>query len=133
MIQAVLDRVLREYLDAKIQPHGGHPLASFLRNDAPVLIREAVSMDSELEVEGSPGRGVWVSSPWIAVFDRLVTESAQEGYYPVYLFAPSMERVYLSFNQGGLRALGSQLHRGAPLDASPQATYGRVSPAIAEG
>jgi 5-methylcytosine-specific restriction enzyme MrcB-like protein len=33
-------------------------------------------------------------------FDPLITETVQEGYYPVYLFTRSVDAVYLSMNQG---------------------------------
>ena len=39
-------------------------------------------------VEGSVGKGNWAETPWIAIFDPLVRESAQQGYYVVYLFRP---------------------------------------------
>jgi hypothetical protein len=38
--------------------------------------------------------------PWLAVLDLEVTTTAQEGLYIVYLFADTLERVYLSMNQG---------------------------------
>lgn len=38
--------------------------------------------------------------PWIAVFDKSITQSATEGYYIVYLFRADMSGVYLSLNQG---------------------------------
>ena len=51
--------------------------------------------------------------PWLAVLDLEVTATAQEGLYVVYLVASSLDRVYLSMNQGAtahrdrFRALGS--------------------------
>jgi 5-methylcytosine-specific restriction protein A len=41
----------------------------------------------------------WARGPWAAVFNRLVTDSAQRGFYPVYLFAEDMSGLYLSLNQ----------------------------------
>ena len=38
--------------------------------------------------------------PWLAVLDTEVTATAQEGLYVVYLFAETLDRVYLSMNQG---------------------------------
>jgi 5-methylcytosine-specific restriction protein A len=51
-------------------------------------------------VAGSIGRGRWATTAWIAVFDPLVTTSAQRGYYVVYLFRTDGSGVYLSLNQG---------------------------------
>lgn len=36
----------------------------------------------------------------MAVFNKEITESAQRGYFIVYLFREDMEGVYLSLNQG---------------------------------
>lgn len=38
--------------------------------------------------------------PWIAFLDPDVTTTATDGLYVVYLFSTSLERVYLSMNQG---------------------------------
>lgn len=66
----------------------------------PQLFAQAFPNDSDLIWEGSAGKGNWSDAPWIAAFDPLVTESAQRGYYPVYLFDSSLTSVYLSLNQG---------------------------------
>lgn len=42
----------------------------------------------------------WATTPWIAVFDRLVTESAQRGHYVVYLIDRDGSGGYLSLMQG---------------------------------
>lgn len=52
------------------------------------------------KVQGSRGRGRWAETVWVSAFDRLVTETAQRGYYIVYLFKRDGEGVYLSINQG---------------------------------
>ncbi|HIE80022.1 MAG TPA: DUF3578 domain-containing protein [Nitrospinaceae bacterium] len=51
-------------------------------------------------VQGSAGQGNWARCPWVAVFDILITETAQTGYFPFYLFREDMKGVYLSLNQG---------------------------------
>jgi hypothetical protein len=38
--------------------------------------------------------------PWLAVLDVEVTTTAQEGIYVAYLFADTLDRVYVSINQG---------------------------------
>lgn len=38
--------------------------------------------------------------PWVAVFNRKITTSAQAGYYVVLLFAADLSRCWLSLNQG---------------------------------
>ena len=38
--------------------------------------------------------------PWVAVFNRNITASAQTGYYMVLFFAADLSRCWLSLNQG---------------------------------
>lgn len=56
--------------------------------------------DASYTIKGSIGQGNVSEVPWICVFDRQLTESAQHGYYIVYLFNSRMTGVYLSLNQG---------------------------------
>ncbi|WP_022932091.1 MrcB family domain-containing protein [Treponema bryantii] len=51
-------------------------------------------------VEGSCGTGGWTYTPWIAIFRKTETESAQRGIYVVYLFNKECNKVYLTLNQG---------------------------------
>jgi 5-methylcytosine-specific restriction enzyme A len=75
-------------------------LARQLREDAPKALTPLLAEPQRYKVEGSPGQGNWAKVPWISVFDILITESAQSGYYPVYLFRADRAGVYLSLNQG---------------------------------
>ena len=78
-----------------------HDLARFIEKDFPVLITEQLSINSKLyATEGSVGQGKWTDTPWISVFDKDITTSAQKGFYIVYLFRKDMKGVYLSLNQG---------------------------------
>src|SRR5690606_13649385 len=45
--------------------------------------------------------------PWIAIYDKRITTTAQEGVYIVYLFSADMERVYLTLNQGCTRLIST--------------------------
>lgn len=55
---------------------------------------------NQYEIKGSVGQGMLSEVPWIGVFDRDITTSAQHGYYIVFLFKPDMSGFYLSLNQG---------------------------------
>src|ERR1043166_1162798 len=94
-IQEVLDR----YPAARLEDLTNHPVAALISHDLADEIREQVESDS-YKVTGSPGRGNWAETPWVSVFDRLVTETAQRGFYIVYLFRRDGTGVYLSLNQG---------------------------------
>ena len=92
--------VLNGYALAKNETFEGHALAQKIRVELPKSIRAALpGEDLLLLIKGSAGQGAWARGPWAAIFDRLVTNSAQRGFYPVYLFAEDMKGVYLSLNQ----------------------------------
>jgi 5-methylcytosine-specific restriction protein A len=99
-IREDLLQVLQSYPAAKLESFSGHATAQFVRRGLPSSIRNALpAADELLLVKGSAGQANWVRGPWVAIFNRLVTESAQRGFYPVYLFAEDMSGVYLSINQ----------------------------------
>lgn len=99
MIRNTLKTVAGRYLDAKVEQFKGHPLATFLRNEAIREITDVVS-DTNLFYKGSAGQSKWAEVPWIGAFDPIVTSSARRGYYVAYLFAADMGRVYLSLTLG---------------------------------
>ncbi|MFT3806053.1 MrcB family domain-containing protein [Arenimonas sp.] len=106
-IRSGLSRVLSEYLAASKQPFTAHPLANFIRTDLKDAVRDQSGAPDHLLFKGSAGQGTWAKGPWIGIFDQLVTDSAQRGYYPVYLFREDMQGVYLSLNQGMTEAKAS--------------------------
>ena len=112
MIRDVLLLIAEQYRDASIAPLKAHAVAEFVRQEAPLQIRESIGNDRYV-VEGSPGQGNWAEVPWIAVFDPTVTTSATRGYYVVYLFAKDMTAVYLCLGQGTTAVreeFGAQTH-----------------------
>ena len=83
-----------------------HHFGSFIRNDIPNEIRVKSGFDqSKYIVKGSNGAGRWTTVPWIAVFDRRITESAQRGVYIVYLLNKDTKALYLTLNQGATDVL----------------------------
>ena len=75
------------------------PFASKVRNDIPKLIRAQLT-EKIYKVEGSVGQGNWAKVPWIGVFDKRVTTSAQRGVYIVYLLNKTTKELFLTLNQG---------------------------------
>ena len=100
MLHEAFVRIITEYPLAKTQQLTDHPLANFIRQNVPVILQNTFPQHTDLQWAASPGQGRWSDAPWIAVFDPLVTETPQEGYYPVYLFTRTLDAVYLSLNQG---------------------------------
>lgn len=64
------------------------------------LFSRASLLESEYKIEGSVGKGEISEIPWICVFDKDITQSAQTGFYIVYLFRADLSGFYISLNQG---------------------------------
>ena len=101
-IQEGLLRILNNYLPEKRQSFKQNNLAIFLRNDIIDIISNHVPLlrEDQYLLKGSAGAGNWAEIPWICIFNKNITNSAQRGIYLVFLFSSDMEKVYLSFNQG---------------------------------
>ncbi|WP_445300041.1 MrcB family domain-containing protein [Microcoleus sp. AT3-A2] len=69
-------------------------------NVVPKSIIASLELPEIYSVKASAGNGSWAKVPWIAIFNKLVTESVQSGFYCVYLFRAEFSGVYLSLNQG---------------------------------
>jgi 5-methylcytosine-specific restriction enzyme A len=99
-LNAALNLFLEEYPEATKQEFAGNPVAEFVRRDVPAVVHEVIPASDRYIVHGSAGQGHWARVPWIAVFDRLITETAQNGYYVVYLVREDFAGAYISLNQG---------------------------------
>jgi 5-methylcytosine-specific restriction enzyme A len=97
-LQAGLERVLSEYPTAVREPLTAHPLAELIRGPLAEEFQQEVG--PTYLVTGSPGQGNWAATPWVSVFERSITTTAQRGFYLVYLFRGDGAAVYLSLNQG---------------------------------
>ena len=123
MLREAFVQIFSEYSKAKNEESKNHPFARWVIYDLPTIFKTEMAEFPDILWVASAGKGRWADAPWIAAFDPLVTETAQAGFYPVYLFNRSFDRVYLSLNQGmsGLRdELGTQAkevmsHRAAIL------------------
>lgn len=99
-LHAALSLFLDEYPKALTRKFAGDAVAEFIREEVPAVLKEAVGPNPRYVFHGSAGQGLWARTPWAAVYDRFVTESAQDGYYIVYLAREDFAGVYLSLNQG---------------------------------
>lgn len=101
MLGKMLSRVAREFLYERGKAFNNNKLANFIRQDlAQEARKEIVFRDEEYKVKGSPGSGNWAAVPWLGFFDPLITESAQQGFYVVFLINAQTSDVFLSLNQG---------------------------------
>ncbi|MEL7566239.1 MAG: DUF3578 domain-containing protein [Dehalobacterium sp.] len=96
-----LQKVMDEYLSACNQPFAGHSMGELLRKIIPGYIENLTFINkSRYKVNGSIGQGTWAKNPWIAVLDKNITDTTQNGVYIVYIFSEDMKRCYLTLNQG---------------------------------
>lgn len=98
-LRGLLQIISQNYLDALTQPFKEHSLANIIRKKPKEIIPKIVNFGG-MYIKGSPGQGQWTAFPWIAVINKNVTDGAQDGIYVVYLFAKSMDTIYLTLNQG---------------------------------
>jgi 5-methylcytosine-specific restriction enzyme A len=98
-LRASLEQAMAQLPQALEEPFTRHPLGRLLVREIPDALAPAVA-EPGYKLQGSPGRGRWAETVWVSVFDRLVTTSAQNGYYLVYLFREDGAGVHLSLNQG---------------------------------
>lgn len=83
-----------------------HPFGAFVRHDIVQSLTPIVDTNKYL-IKGSCGAGRYTTVPWIAVFDRRITTSAQKGVYIVYLLNKDTKELYLTLNQGATDASSS--------------------------
>ncbi len=91
--------LLDKYPKAKLQPFSNNKMAEYIRNKIPNMLNNVINNDRYI-ISGSPGKGNWASVPWIAIFDRFITDTAQDGFYIVYLPKEDFSGIYISLNQG---------------------------------
>ena len=99
-LNAALTLLLEEYPNATEQKFAGNLVAKFIRRDLPEAIEPVIGNKQRYIARGSAGQGNWARVQWAAVFDRLVTDTAQDGYYVVYLVKEDFSVIYISLNQG---------------------------------
>lgn len=99
-LNTALNLFLEEYPSATTQPFTGNAVAEFVRREVPLAVEQINEKNDRYTVHGSPGQGNWAKVPWVAVYDRFITETAQDGFYIVYLVKEDFSGVYLSLNQG---------------------------------
>lgn len=98
-LQGCLEKVLKEWNGATGEAFSGHPLANFFRGELKATVKSLVFGD-DFVVQASAGAGNWANVPWVSILDLRLTQSTQEGVYPVYLFKADGSGVYLSLGFG---------------------------------
>jgi 5-methylcytosine-specific restriction protein A len=102
MVKDVLETILSKYPIENQKNFKAHPFASYIRNDVPYLLNEELKLPKIYTIKASPGNGEWAKIPWIAIFNKTVTETVRNGICLVYLFCADFSVFYLSLMQGYL-------------------------------
>lgn len=84
----------------------------------PIFSRSGFSF----EVEGSDGIGRKVESPWIRIFDKLMSPSATTGWYVVIHFSRSGEYLFVTLGCGS-----TTFHQGSLIPLPKEALEARVA------
>ena len=93
-------KVLNEYEAQKRLPFSkDNEILRFVHDSFRDDLDEVVN-DDNYKVKGSVGKGNWSDCPTIAIMDKDITQSTENGYYLVYLFKKNMNGVYLSLSFG---------------------------------
>ena len=82
------------YGSAKLQTFAGHALARVARRDFPGAKR-AVIPEKRYHIEGSAEQGQWAELPWVAVFDRSITNTDKDSISSIFSGVTSAEFTYL--------------------------------------
>lgn len=99
-MRELFENILSDYPETYGKEYANNPLAKLIRETIPARIKSFITDNVRFLIKGSAGAGNWTAIPWIAIFDTLITDTAQSGFYPVYLFREDMSGFYLSLNQG---------------------------------
>ena len=70
--QALFEEVLAHYASARERPFANHAMGDLLRHRLPNVVGSWLTGQAYY-VNGSAGKGNWAETPWVAVFDPLVT------------------------------------------------------------
>lgn len=99
MLYKFIDQYAYELSAARDKDNFKRPFGELVRRDIANEIQS--HCDEEIyKVKGSVGAGRWTDVPWIAVFDKRITTSAQKGVYIVYLLNKDTKELFLTLNQG---------------------------------
>lgn len=95
----LIEIILTRYSNERKNKIAHNKLASLLRKGLHNVVSEDL-LGEDHQTKGSAGQGQWSIVPWIGIFDKSISTTAQKGFDIVYLFSPDMQKVYLSLNQG---------------------------------
>lgn len=101
MFFKAFNKIMNEYPLAKKKKLNNNNFASYFRSDLKnTFMNSGIINKDKYIVATSVGQGNWATVPWICIFDKEITTTAQKGVYIVYLLSEDCRTLYLTFNQG---------------------------------
>ena len=88
-----------DYLEKKVND-SNNPVHKLVTKEFPSLLKEIIGEKRPYVTKGSTGNTNITYAPWVAAFDPLITTSATDGYYFVYLYSVDLKRLYISLGVG---------------------------------
>ncbi|MBO0527482.1 DUF3578 domain-containing protein [Clostridium botulinum] len=101
-LKEFFQQVINNYVNVRTgEDFKGHKLGEIVRHDIPGYLKNLDFIDEDIyRIKGSVGQGNWAKVPWIAIMNKSITTTTQNGVYVVYLFSEKMDKLYLTLNQG---------------------------------
>lgn len=101
MLASLFQTVLKGYPSARLHDtFAGHAMGNIVRKQIPDAICAETAIPDNYTVKGSVGQGSWATVPWLAIMDKRITTTTQNGTYIVFLFSEDGSALYLTLNQG---------------------------------
>ena len=100
MLKDLFNSVLENYINGFKKTDKTDPIYDVLVHKIPTSLGSLFPMRRDLLVAGSLGKGQKTDYPWVAIYNKNITTSAQRGLYLVYLFKKDLTGFYISLNQG---------------------------------
>ena len=98
-MNSLFNTFLNTYLDGEKYDNKDKEYHKILCRYIPDFIKTFVD-DQKYKIKGSCGASYKAEVPWIGIFNKDITETAQKGIYIVYLFKTDMSGFYLCLGQG---------------------------------
>lgn len=101
MLDKMLVDLAKKYTYERGKPFVNSDFGNFIRHDLAIEAKKhLIFLPFDLSVKASVGAGNWAAVPWLGFFDPLITKSATQGFYVVYLINAQTAEIILSLNQG---------------------------------
>ena len=119
MLRELFSEILNGWVSATHEAFANHPITRKLREDLVQVFRDSLKYrDENYQIKASAGAGNWANVPWLSILNTKITNSTQEGVYPVYLFRADGTGFYLSLGFGATKLKELHGNEGAKEEAT---------------